>query len=114
MPFWRSWPRRRLPARPADRPPLGSLDELRDLPFTTKDDLLADQAAHPPFGTNLTSADRQRLLLAVPTALLEELPPRSHPLCDLPLELQGAPTADSRPDEGAAKPGRRSQAVELR
>src|SRR2546426_9744351 len=28
--------------------------ELRDLPFTTKTELSADQAAHPPFGTNLT------------------------------------------------------------
>ncbi len=28
--------------------------ELRDLPFTTKAELSEDQAAHPPFGTNLT------------------------------------------------------------
>ena len=28
--------------------------ELRQLPFTTKADLSEDQAAHPPFGTNLT------------------------------------------------------------
>src|SRR5712691_5706505 len=28
--------------------------ELRDLPFTTKAELSADQAAHPPFGSNLT------------------------------------------------------------
>src|SRR2546430_9090939 len=28
--------------------------ELRDLPFTTKTELSADQAAHPPFGSNLT------------------------------------------------------------
>jgi phenylacetate-CoA ligase len=34
--------------------PLASLDDLASLPFTTKDDLVADQAAHPPFGTNLT------------------------------------------------------------
>jgi phenylacetate-CoA ligase len=33
---------------------LGDLDELATLPLTHKDDLLADQAAHPPFGTNLT------------------------------------------------------------
>lgn len=33
---------------------LGGLDELAELPFTDKDDLLADQAAHPPFGSNLT------------------------------------------------------------
>jgi phenylacetate-CoA ligase len=41
-------------ARLGDRVPLGSLDDLADLPFTTKDDLVADQAAHPPYGTNLT------------------------------------------------------------
>jgi phenylacetate-CoA ligase len=29
-------------------------DALRDLPFTTKVELSEDQAAHPPFGTNLT------------------------------------------------------------
>jgi phenylacetate-CoA ligase len=34
--------------------PLGSLEELSRLPATSKDDLLADQAAHPPYGTNLT------------------------------------------------------------
>jgi phenylacetate-CoA ligase len=33
---------------------LASLDDLHVLPVTTKDDLLADQAAHPPFGSNLT------------------------------------------------------------
>ncbi|MBI3733058.1 MAG: phenylacetate--CoA ligase family protein [Chloroflexi bacterium] len=31
-----------------------SLDDLRRLPFTTKSELVADQEAHPPFGTNLT------------------------------------------------------------
>ena len=31
-----------------------TLDDLRALPFTTKDELLADQAAAPPYGTNLT------------------------------------------------------------
>src|SRR5450755_1336536 len=31
-----------------------SLDDLRSLRFTTKDELLADQAATPPYGTNLT------------------------------------------------------------
>ncbi len=40
--------------RLGDRVPLRTLDDLADLPFTTKDDLVADQAAHPPFGTNLT------------------------------------------------------------
>jgi phenylacetate-CoA ligase len=29
-------------------------DDFERLPLTTKDDLLEDQAAHPPFGTNLT------------------------------------------------------------
>ncbi len=33
-----------------------SIDDLRALPFTTKDELLADQAATPPYGTNLTFA----------------------------------------------------------
>jgi phenylacetate-CoA ligase len=32
-----------------------SLDDLQRLPFTTKQELLDDQAAHPPFGTNLTA-----------------------------------------------------------
>ncbi len=30
------------------------LQDLHRLPFTTKGDLLADQSAHPPYGTNLT------------------------------------------------------------
>jgi phenylacetate-CoA ligase len=33
---------------------LASIEDLRRLPLTTKDDLVADQATHPPFGTNLT------------------------------------------------------------
>lgn len=33
---------------------LASWDEFRRLPFTTKAELAADQAAEPPFGTNLT------------------------------------------------------------
>jgi phenylacetate-CoA ligase len=33
---------------------LASLDDLPALPRTSKDDLLADQADHPPFGSNLT------------------------------------------------------------
>jgi phenylacetate-CoA ligase len=37
-----------------DRTRLDSLDELSLLPRTSKDDLLADQQAHPPFGTNLS------------------------------------------------------------
>jgi phenylacetate-CoA ligase len=31
-----------------------SLDQLSELPLTTKDELLCDQAANPPFGTNLS------------------------------------------------------------
>jgi phenylacetate-CoA ligase len=34
--------------------PLERLGDLARLPFTTKDDLVADQCAHKPFGTNLT------------------------------------------------------------
>lgn len=33
---------------------LRSLEDLRALPFTTKHELVADQQANPPFGTNLT------------------------------------------------------------
>jgi phenylacetate-CoA ligase len=33
---------------------LESLDALRQLPFTTKAELVADQQAHPPYGTNLS------------------------------------------------------------
>ena len=31
-----------------------TLDDYRQLPFTTKEELSADQVAHPPYGTNLT------------------------------------------------------------
>jgi phenylacetate-CoA ligase len=34
--------------------PVSSLADLRALPRTSKQDLVDDQAAHPPFGTNLT------------------------------------------------------------
>jgi phenylacetate-CoA ligase len=34
--------------------PLERLEDLARLAFTTKDDLVADQAAIPPYGTNLT------------------------------------------------------------
>jgi phenylacetate-CoA ligase len=34
--------------------PLERLEDLSRLPLATKDDLVADQAANPPFGTNLT------------------------------------------------------------
>ena len=33
---------------------IGDARALADLPLTTKEELLADQAAHPPFGSNLT------------------------------------------------------------
>lgn len=33
---------------------LDSLERLADVPFTVKSELVADQTAHPPFGTNLT------------------------------------------------------------
>jgi phenylacetate-CoA ligase len=33
---------------------VGTMDDLRRLPFTTKRELSADQAAAPPYGTNLT------------------------------------------------------------
>ena len=33
-----------------------SVEDLLELPFTTKDELLRDQAASPPYGTNLTFA----------------------------------------------------------
>ncbi|MBM80511.1 MAG: CoF synthetase [Planctomycetaceae bacterium] len=33
---------------------ISSLADLHKLPFTTKADLVADQTAHPPYGTNLT------------------------------------------------------------
>lgn len=38
---------------------IGSLDDLRYLPFTTKDDFLRDQEAVPPYGTNLTQPLRR-------------------------------------------------------
>jgi phenylacetate-CoA ligase len=34
--------------------PIDSLESFRKLPFTTKQELVDDQLAHPPFGTNLT------------------------------------------------------------
>ena len=33
---------------------VGGWDDFARQPFTSKSELLADQAAHPPFGTNLT------------------------------------------------------------
>ena len=40
-------------AEPGD---IGSIEQLRELPLTTKEALLADQAEHPPYGRNLTFA----------------------------------------------------------
>jgi hypothetical protein len=55
-------------------------------------------------------ADRQALPLTIPTDLLEQLHPRSHPLCNLPSELVEARTVGSPSDEGGAKSSRRSGA----
>ncbi|MGH7129407.1 MAG: phenylacetate--CoA ligase family protein, partial [Planctomycetaceae bacterium] len=49
-PFWRS--RFRSAGVQADH--IRSLDDLTVLPLTTKADLAADHAAHPPYGSNLT------------------------------------------------------------
>ena len=49
--FWRAaWARAGV-RRPGD---VKSWDDFHRLPCTTKRDLVEDQAAHPPFGTNLT------------------------------------------------------------
>src|SRR5687767_6564518 len=50
-----------LPGNAFQRRRLGDVrlrgwDDLAALPMTTKEDLLADQAASPPFGTNLSFA----------------------------------------------------------
>ena len=47
-PFWTA------KFRSIDLGEIGSVDDLLKLPFTTKADLVADHAAHPPFGSNLT------------------------------------------------------------
>lgn len=47
-PFWR----RKLAGVAPER--LRSMDDLRRLPFLTKDELLADQEASPPYGTAIT------------------------------------------------------------
>lgn len=46
--------RRRFEAAGLSREDLRQLDGLERLPFTSKQELLDDQAAHPPYGTNLT------------------------------------------------------------
>jgi phenylacetate-CoA ligase len=50
-PFWR----RRLDAAGVAPEQIGSLDDLRRLPFLTKSDLLENQAAQPPYGDMLTA-----------------------------------------------------------
>jgi phenylacetate-CoA ligase len=50
-PFWTAKWRAAGLASPDD---LRDWDDLRRLPLTAKSELVADQAAHPPFGTNLT------------------------------------------------------------
>src|SRR5438270_12305776 len=48
--FWRN----KFAAAGISAADIGSLADLQELPLTTKAELLADQAAHPPYGTNLT------------------------------------------------------------
>jgi hypothetical protein len=55
-------------------------------------------------------SDRQPFPLATMPDLLEQLHPRCHPLCDLPLRLRKTRTLGSRSDEGGPKSGRRSGA----
>ncbi|HSL52509.1 MAG TPA: hypothetical protein VK878_25855 [Candidatus Deferrimicrobiaceae bacterium] len=50
-PFYR---RKLLEAGLRDPSDVKTPDDYRRLPFTTKEELSADQAAHPPYGTNLT------------------------------------------------------------
>lgn len=49
-PFWRT----RLAATRLPDRPLTSLQQLQEIPLLTKDELVADQQQHPPFGSNLT------------------------------------------------------------
>jgi phenylacetate-CoA ligase len=48
--FWRN----KFTAAGISAADIGSMADLQRLPLTTKAELLADQAAHPPYGTNLT------------------------------------------------------------
>ena len=48
--FWKG----RFEAWAIDVSTISSLDAFRELPFLTKDELVADQNHHPPFGANLT------------------------------------------------------------
>ena len=52
-PFWQ----RKLDAAKVMPEAIKSLDDLRRRPFLTKDELLAEQRAHPPFGELLTAPD---------------------------------------------------------
>src|SRR5215467_1891296 len=75
-PFYRA----RLRAARVDPAGVRTLEDLARLPFTTKDDLKADQAEHPPWGTvlavpfadvvrvHLTSATTGRPLAFLDTA----------------------------------------------
>ena len=54
--------------------------------------------------------DRQPLSVAITPDLLEQLHPRSHPLCAPPVGLQRVRTVGLRSDGGGAKSGRRSGA----
>ena len=49
-PFWRE----KFAAHDVSATSIRTLDELSRLPLTTKDELVADHAAHQPFGSNLT------------------------------------------------------------
>ena len=45
---------RKFSAAGIDPGSIDRLEQLEDLPFTTKEELQADQAAHPPYGSNLS------------------------------------------------------------
>jgi phenylacetate-CoA ligase len=49
-PFYRT----KLQSSPSNPPVIRTPEQFRQLPLTTKAELLADQANHPPYGTNLT------------------------------------------------------------
>lgn len=61
--FWR----RKLDDRGVTPLDIRELDDLRRLPFCTKTELLADQEAHPPFGSYV-AADRARLVKLMMTS----------------------------------------------
>lgn len=49
-PFWK----RKLGAAGVDPDRIRTMDDMRRVPFLTKEELLADQEAHPPFGSAIT------------------------------------------------------------